>query len=54
MKKLLAIVLIPALALSITVVTHLAPLRTPLEESTHLMAEFVPQYDPPPPRKPKK
>lgn len=54
MKKLLAIVLIPALTLSITVVTRLAPLRTPLEESTHLMAEFVPQYDPPPPRKLKK
>jgi len=53
-KKLLAIVLTPALALSITVVTHLTPLRTPLEESTHLMTEFVPQYDPPPPRKLKK
>jgi hypothetical protein len=53
-KKLIAVMLAATLVLGISVVTHLASLITPPEEPTLLLAQFVPQYDPPPPRKPKK
>ncbi|MBT9177341.1 MAG: hypothetical protein DDT20_01674 [Firmicutes bacterium] len=53
MRKMIASVFVLVLALSIIVVAHFVPLTTPLDEAPQLVAsEFVPQFDPPPPRKP--
>ncbi|MBS3889558.1 MAG: hypothetical protein KGZ92_09810 [Firmicutes bacterium] len=53
MKKTIASVLVPLLALSIIVVAHFVPPTTPLDEAPQLVvSEFVPLLDPPPPRKP--
>jgi len=51
-KKMIALVLVPVLVLSVIIAIRVTTQHSQCEEPIQLVAKFVPQYDPPPPRKP--